>query len=136
MEKSTFQFPSGRKYKNQNRPRRDNRDNRDSGDRDEQSRRHQGRTSNRRLMTILMRRYEQMVRRRFGDDVDQKVNLKQLLLDCFHYDLNLLMELNIPYTHLDELVQTEPSREERRQQRENDGVEEINGVVGAEEQEN
>ena len=113
MEKpTTFQYPTSRRYK-----KRERTEDGENDDREYQPRRFQGRTSNRKMMSILLRRYEQMVRRRFGEDVDQKVDLKQLLLDCFHYDINLLLELNVPYTHLDELVQTEPSREERNKER-------------------
>lgn len=121
MDKSTteFQLPSGRQYKN----RRSNQGG------ENQPRKFQGRTSNRRLMSILLRRYEQMVRRRFGEDIDQKVDLKQLLLDCFHYDLNLSLEMKIPYTHLDELVQTEKPREERNGPQTD--IQEIHDVVAS-----
>ena len=124
MDKSVFKFPSGRKYRNQNRARKPL-----VNANDKNIHSSKPRTSNRRLLTILMKRYDQMVRRRFGDDIDQRVNLNQLLLDCFHYDLNLIMGLQIPYTHLDELVQSEQSSEKQSNQSDNDGVEEIDGVV-------
>jgi len=98
---TTFQLPTGRKY-NKNR-RNDTR-----GPRNTQ-RRFQGRTSNRRLISILLKRYEQMIQRRFGDNLEN-VDKKQLLLDCFHYDLNITMDMNIPYTHLDELAKNETPR--------------------------
>lgn len=116
-----FQLPTGRKYKGRQ-PRNENRNRKNEGEDDYQPKKFQGRTSNRRMMGILMKRYDQMVRRRFGEDVDQRVDYKQLILDCFHYDLNLLLELNVPYTHLDELVQSEPPRVKRN----NDGVVEVN----------
>jgi len=104
MDNNEFQLPLGRRYK----PKKSERQNNE----ERQPRKFQGRTSNRRMISIVLKRYEQMVKRRFGEDVDQKVDLKQLLLDCFHYDLNLILELNVPYTHLDELVQTESSQKE------------------------
>lgn len=123
MDKSTtFQYPTGRRYKGRQKRERNEEGETEEGDREYQPRKFQGRTSNRRMISILLRRYEQMARRRFGEDVDQKVDLKQLLLDCFHYDLNLLLELNVPYTHLDELVQSEPTREERNKERDNEEV--------------
>ena len=82
---NSFQEPSGRKYKKT------------------ETRETQQRVSNRRMVSTLLRRYENMVRRRFGEKVDQ-VDLKQLLVDCFHYDLNLVLEMNTPYTHLGNLI--------------------------------
>lgn len=103
-----FQLPTGRRYKS--RQNRDVKKNPTVDNTETKPKHNQSRTSNRSMISVLLNRYEQMARRRFGDDIDQTVDLKQLLLDCFHYDLNILLKLNTPYTHLDELVQLENKR--------------------------
>ena len=93
---NTFQYQTNRRYKNNYQP--------------DSTNQFHGRTSNRKLISVLLKRYEQMVRKRFGENIHERVDMKQLLLDCFHYDLNILLKMDIPYTHLGDLTLNEPSR--------------------------
>ena len=70
------------------------------------------RQSNRKLLSILLKRYQQMCERRFGEDIGTKVDLKELLLDCLHYDVNIVNDTKIPYTILDGLTEEKTSKEE------------------------
>lgn len=83
------------------------------------------RASNRRLISVLLERYEHMVTRRFGSDVASRVDLNNLLVDCFKYDLNQVLNMSLPYTHLDELVKTEIPREERLAQQQSSSTTDV-----------
>jgi hypothetical protein len=61
------------------------------------------RQSNRKLLSILLKRYKQMCERRFGEDIEIKVDMNDLLLDCLHYDVNIVNDTKIPYVILDSL---------------------------------
>lgn len=71
------------------------------------------RASNRRLISVLLERYEQMTTRRWGTDITTRpdVNMNDLLLDCFKYDLNVILGSTFEYSQLDRLQTEEGNKE-------------------------
>lgn len=61
------------------------------------------RASNRGLVSTLMERYRNMIHKRWGTDIDEKLDMNELLLDCMKHDMNIVLGAQFEYTHLNEL---------------------------------